>query len=291
MSNGQQRTVTVKGGALRLAAGLAAALALLGGALASARAGGTGLEARVGSVKVPRHGHVAATATCRPGSQVVSGGFATPDVAYAGGGPYTDTVGASRTDKRHFVSRASNDAFRTGRFYSYAYCGDLGRVRVASATDEIGSFKNGSATARCGRGLTAISGGYRGANPNGGRAEMVPFQSKRIGARSWRVSARNLALKGTGELVVYAYCVRIDAPPAAEVNDVRMPGFNKSSAGSSCDAGKEAFAGGFDAATPHGNSVGVSVATSRRKQGGHRWKVTVLNGDDPRHLKVIAYCA
>lgn len=274
----------------RVVAGIAVAGVLLGAGLAAAHAGGTLLQARVGSVEVPRHGHVAATARCRPGTQVISGGFATPDVAYAGGGPYTETVGASRTDKRHFVARASNEAFRAGRFYSYAYCGELGRVRVARATDEIGSFQNGSATARCARGLTAISGGYRGAAPHGGRPEMVPFQSKRIGTRAWRVSAENTALKGTGELVVYAYCFDVDTPPAAEVNDVTMPGFNKSSAGSSCRTGAEAVAGGFDAATPHGNSIGASITTSRRKQGGSRWKVTVLNGNHPRHLKVYAYC-
>ena len=112
-----------------LATGVAAALALSAAGIASAHGGASLLEPEVGSVKVPRHGHVAATARCHDGSEVVSGGFATPDVAYAGGGPYTDTVGAARDGKRRFVSRASNDAFRVGRFYSYAYCGDFGQDR------------------------------------------------------------------------------------------------------------------------------------------------------------------
>ena len=273
-----------------LATGVATALALSAAGIASAHGGASLLEPEVGSVKVPRHGHVAATARCHDGSEVVSGGFATPDVAYAGGGPYTDTVGAARDGKRRFVSRASNDAFRVGRFYSYAYCGDFGKIVTASGSTTIDSFKNGSAKARCPGGMTAVSGGYRGSAPSGGRAEMVPFLSKRTGTRGWKIAAENVALKGTGRLTAFAYCARLDSAPSASVNQVRMEGFNKSSAGSSCPAGNEAIAGGFDAATPHGNSIGTSVATSRRKKGGGRWKVTVLNGNDPRHLKVYAYC-
>jgi hypothetical protein len=61
-------------------------------------------------------------------------------------------------------------------------------------------------------------------------------------------------------------------------------------AGASCDAGEEAVAGGFDAATPRGFSAGASVSTSRRKRGGLRWKVVATNGGRDRHLAVYAYC-
>ena len=214
-----------------LATGVATALALSAAGIASAHGGASLLEPEVGSVKVPRHGHVAATARCHDGSEVVSGGFATPDVAYAGGGPYTDTVGAARDGKRRFVSRASNDAFRVGRFYSYAYCGDFGKIVTASGSTTIDSFKNGSAKARCPGGMTAVSGGYRGSAPSGGRAEMVPFLSKRTGTRGWKIAAENVALKGTGRLTAFAYCARLDSAPSASVNQVRMEGFNKSVGG------------------------------------------------------------
>lgn len=280
---------------MRLAAAIAAGLAVLAVALAAALAraftGLPPLETQRGNVELPRHGHDAVTAACRPGTEVVSGGFATPDVVYAGGGPYTDVQGAYRDGDRRFIVKAENQAFRTGHAYSYAYCGDIGPVTVAESPPvELGPFNDGTATAHCRGDLTAISGGWRGVATHGGRPEMVAFRSKRAGTDGWRVSADNGIFKGSQDLIAYAYCAETETPPAAAVRKLRMEGFNKFSVGSSCPAGSQAIAGGFDTATRHGHSVGASVATSRRKKAGQRWKVTVLNGDDPRPMKVFAYC-
>ena len=119
---------------------------------------------------------------------------------------------------------------------------------------------------------------------------MVPFLSKRAGTNGWKIGAENGAFKGSAKLIAYAYCADLATVPAAAVNDVRMPRLSMPSAGSSCRGGRRAVAGGFDAATPHGYSAGASVFTSRRKKGGSRWKVELINGGQTRHLRVYAYC-
>lgn len=275
---------------MKLAGLIAVGLAVLGVAWAEAFAAPQ-LESHVSSALLERHDHQKTVARCDPGTEVVSGGFAAPDVVYAGGGPYTDVTGAWRSGDGRFTVQAKNDAFAKGHSYAFAYCADLGDLTVASRRTTVESLKNGTVKATCPTGLTAISGGWAGAAPHGGRPEMVSFLSKRAGTDGWKVGAFNWAFKGSAQLIAYAYCMETDSPPVAEVNDLRMKGFNKSSAGSSCAAGEQAIAGGFDAATPHGHSVGASITTSRRKNGGVRWKVTVLNGNDGRHLRVFAYCA
>jgi hypothetical protein len=272
--------------------GVAAVAAVASGAVA-AQAFTTlpELRTQIAQIELPRHGHLPVAARCGRGSELVSGGFATPDVVYAGGGPYTEVEGAYRHGDGRFIVKAENQAFRTGHAYSFAYCGDVGKVTVAKSRPvELGSFNDGTATAHCPDGLTAISGGWRGVASHGGRPRMVPFRSKRTGTDGWRVSAENHIFKGSQDLIAYAYCVETETPPAAAVSRVRMEGFNLFSVGSSCPAGSQAIAGGFDTATKHGRSVGASVTASRRKQAGQRWKVTVLNGFHPRPMKVFAYC-
>lgn len=275
---------------MKLAGLLALGLALVGAALAGAYAAAP-LESHLSSTILDRHDHQTTVARCSAGTEVVSGGFATPDVAYAGGGPYTDVTGAWRKRDHGFAVQAKNDAFAKGHVYAFAYCADLAALTVASRRTEVGARNNGTVTARCPDGLTAISGGWSGAAARGGRPEMIPFLSKRAGTDGWKAAARNSAFKGSADLIAHAYCAATDAPPEARVHQIRMPGFNLSSAGSSCAAGSQAIAGGFDVATPHGFAVGAQITTSRRKKGGVRWKVTVINGDDPRHLRVFAYCA
>ena len=274
-----------------LVGAMAAAAVILGAVAAQAFTSLPELRTHTAQIELPRHGHFPVAARCGRGTELVSGGFATPDVVYAGGGPYTQVEGAYRHGDGRFIVKAENQAFRSGHAYSFAYCGDVGKVTVAKSKPvELGSFDDGTATAHCPDGLTAISGGWRGEAPRGGRPAMVPFRSKRAGTDGWKVSAQNIVFKNSQDLIAFAYCVETQSPPAVAPNKLRMEGFNLSSAGSSCPAGSQAIAGGFDAATPKGYSVGASIATSRRKQGGQRWKVTVLNGNDARGLTVYAYC-
>jgi hypothetical protein len=256
-------------------------------------ADGRGIEAPLQPhferVTIPEDEHVAAKARCERRTDAVSGGFAAPDNAYAGGGPYTDILGASRQGGREFAVRAQNFSSAKGTLVSYVYCADLGPITIAQAERTIADRRDGVATARCPRGSSAISGGWTGETIGGGRPQMIPFLSKRAGTRGWKVGAENGAFRGSAKLIVHAYCAET-APARVAVTDRPFPALGMHTAGASCDAGEEAVAGGFDAATPRGFSAGASVSTSRRKRGGLRWKVVATNGGRDRHLAVYAYC-
>ena len=275
----------------RLPVGLVIATIALG---ATAASGGlvaiAPLQTEQDHVVVAKGTHDRATARCEGGTDVVAGGFAAPDRVYAGGGPYTEILATSRKSADRFVVKADNFSFARGDLYAYAYCGQIGRVKVVEGrSKEIRDFEAGSATARCPGALTAVSGGWYGTAPRG-RPQFVPYVSKRAGTDGWKVAAENLQLKGSATLVAQAYCADL-APPDAEVNRVRMPGFNSFSAGVNCPAGQGAIAGGFDGATANGHALGVEFFTSQRKRGGERWRVAGLNGRDPRQMRVFAYCA
>jgi hypothetical protein len=248
------------------------------------------LSTQFNVTELPRHGHARATATCGPNHEILSGGFSAPDAVYAGGGPYQRVQAAYRASDRRFVVKAENQAFRTGHVYAFAYCGHVGKVTVARSEGvELGSFDVGTTTAHCPVGLTAISGGWAGIARDRGRPAMVPFRSKRAGTHAWKVSAQNIIFKGSEDLYAYAYCAETDAP-AAVVERARMAGFNEGSADSSCPAGSQAIAGGFDAASRNGYNLGTDVVGSRRKGAGTRWHVNYMNGRDARKIKVFAYC-
>jgi hypothetical protein len=270
---------------------VAAGAVVAGAVLAQAFTSLPQLETRLAKAEIPKHGHVAVRAVCPAGTEVLSGGFSAPDRVYAGGGPYTDIQGGYRAGGRTFVVKAENQAFRTGHVYSFAYCGDVGAIEVAESHPVgLESFDEGTATAHCPDGLTAISGGWRGVAPDRGRPEMVLFRSKRAGTDGWKVSARNEIFKGSQDLIAFAYCADMETAPTVAVDRFRMDGFNQFGAGVSCPAGTQAIAGGFEGATRHGHSIGTYLVASRRKQGGERWRVTIVNGNDPRKAKVYAYC-
>jgi hypothetical protein len=276
----------------RMLVGTVATAAVISGAVAAqAVTSLSELSTDIASTEIPKHGHVAVRAVCAPGTELISGGFSAPDRVYAGGGPYTDIQGGYRVGDRTFVVKADNQAFRTGHVYSFAYCGDLGGIEIAEGHPvELGSYEDGTATAHCPDGLTAVSGGWRGVAPDRGRPAMVPFRSKRAGTDGWKVSAKNQIFKGSEDLIAFAYCADTETPPTVAVNRFKMEGFNQFGAGVSCPAGSQAIAGGFDTATRHGHSIGSYLGASHRKDGGTRWKVTIVNGNDPRKAKVYAYC-
>ncbi len=278
-------------GGRRLSVGLVIATIALG---ASAAIGGLGavgsLEPERARVTILRQTHDRAVAKCTGGTDVVAGGFAAPDREYAGGGPYTEILATSRKSADRFVVKADNFSHARGELFAYAYCGHLGPVKVAEGRSrEIEDFEDGSATARCPKGLTAVSGGWYGTAPRG-RPQFVPYVSKRAGTDGWKVAAQNLELKGSATLVAQAYCADV-APPDIAVNRVRLPNFNQGTDGVNCAPGLEAVAGGFDLATRGGHSVGSEVYSSHRTRGGTRWKVAVINGRDPRPARIFAYCA
>jgi hypothetical protein len=272
-----------------LAVAATAALLCVGAGSALAGLAIAPLEPGFSRTTVKKDRHASTSAKCRGGNRVVSGGFAAPDRAYAGGGPYTEILAAARKGGDGFVVKAQNFSSRDGKLYAYAYCGNVGRIKVAEDSTEVGDRKDGTATAHCPDGLTAVSGGWYGKAPNGGRPEFIPFLSKRAGTDGWKVSAENADFEGSAILVAQAYCADVD-PPSVAVTDRRMETLSQPRAAVSCKGGREAIAGGFDAATPKGYSTGAEIYSSRRTGGGGRWKIAGINGGRERHLRVYAYC-
>jgi hypothetical protein len=275
---------------VRLAIAAAFAVALAGAGLAFART--VMLETDSASQRIGGSQRGKAIATCPGGSHVVSGGFAAPGRVYAGGGPYTEALSARRHGHTGFAVKGLDDGpFRHGKIYAYAYCGDLGPITVASKRSApISSFRAGHAVARCPAGLTAISGGFAGRGTRG-QPRMIPYVSKRIGTRRWKVAAFNEVLKGSQQLIAYAYC----APPppglATRAHLARLQDFNLGSAGSSCAPGEEAIAGGFSATTPKGGRGDADAFSSYRRADGLRWKVSLINGSARvKQVRVFAYC-
>ena len=192
-------------GGRRLSVGLAIAMIALGASAAIAGLVAIApLEPETARVTILRQTHDRAIAKCTGGTDVVSGGFAAPDRAYAGGGPYTEILATSRKSADRFVVKADNFSHARGELYAYAYCGHIGRVQVAEGRSrEIEDFEDGSATAHCPKGLIAVSGGWYGAASRG-RPQFVPYVSKRAGADAWKVAVING--RDPRPARIFAYC-------------------------------------------------------------------------------------
>jgi hypothetical protein len=266
--------------------GIVVALIAVGGAHAL---GGGAIETRFDRTPVPEDKTATAIAKCPKGTTLVSGGFAAPDRVYAGGGPYTEILSANRKGKRAWAVRGENFSSRDGTMYSYAYCADVGPIKVAEGSDTVKEQRGATATARCPRGLTALSGGWAGENAGGGRPQMIPFLSKRKGTDGWTVGAVNGSFNQSATLTAFAYCADLD-PPEEVVNESSGPILSAPSLGVSCKGGRVAISGGFDTATRKGYAAGAEVYSSHRKKGGKRWNTQFINGGRDRHLKVYAYC-
>jgi hypothetical protein len=141
-----------------------------------------------------------ATAKCRKGSEAIWGGFDSPDLS----------IGSSRKGKRKWKASAVN--FNDpAPLTVFVYCdkSEPG-LKAKKASVTLGHDEIGSATARCGKGSEAISGGYfapGGFDLNVG-SEIYFYESHRKGKRKWTASGLNQGDPAT--LTVFAYCDKED---------------------------------------------------------------------------------
>jgi hypothetical protein len=179
-----------------------------------------GRSVRVTSDKVyvaPKSADVA-IATCPGGSEVISGGFATP--GFSDKGPRILPLTSKRVGKSQWRVEAANmggddssgqtQEDRAGTLVAYAYCLDDGPKIVTrhkrKATGEMGVAK--AVKVRCPRGMKALSGGfdanlYFSANPTAAGV----IASKRVGhGRAWRLAAISIS-NGSATVTAYAYCM------------------------------------------------------------------------------------
>ncbi len=162
----------------------------------------------------------AVVASCPRGSKVVSGGFDAPGFSRQNG-PRVLALTSKRVGKSRWRVEGFNIPGESGGsppqgdgpgvLISYAYCVRRGpalvtrpkRVKVPP-----GGFR--AAVVRCPRGTRALSGGFDGNlafSPSPRAAGTVT--SKRLGARTWRFAALNVADSAlSARLTAYAYCAR-----------------------------------------------------------------------------------
>ena len=177
------------------------------------------------------------------------------------------------------------------------------RLSGESSSTTIAPQQNGTATANCGSGSTAVAGGFAapGLDPTADTGPAIlTYASTRPGDGRWQASGHNFSrasappakgVPGAGPLVAYAYCDK--HKPAVEVRSraTTVDAGSHASLNAKCPRGSEAVSGGFQSKAPATKGLTDYAYTSKRV-GKQAWKVAVLNPDqmNPHQVQVFAYC-
>jgi len=161
-----------------------------------------GLKVKSDTTSVPAFSNGSATATCPGRSEAVSGGFAGFGPLDAAVFPFTSKrVG----DDSWKVVGFNNDNTNAEDLKAIAYCDKHGPgLKAKSADVSVPGGTAQLATAKCGRGKSAYSGGYSaqvGAQADGPFA----FRSKKTKGGDWTAAAQGNG-PSTNRLTVFAYC-------------------------------------------------------------------------------------
>jgi hypothetical protein len=267
---------------------LASALGVVALTLTAAAAAGDRLKTRSASTTVTGEaGRGSAQPRCDRGTRAISGGFETnADVnlrqiyvnASELGGRRRWTVGA------HNFS--PNDALLT----AFAYCRDE-RTKARSKTFQVEGAGDVTATASCGRGKQAISGGFRDLSGADARPT-IAYESRRASKRKWTVTASNTDGE-PGRLQAHVYCRKGgDGLRAAERRETfPSPGPVDGDVIARCRRDERVLSGGFTSDTVPLPGKGQTVQiTASRKVGKRKWRVSVAAIGTAVTVTVHAYC-
>jgi hypothetical protein len=176
---------------------------------------GHGLRVRSSKVFVGPGNPISAVAWCRPGTDVVGGGFATPGFS-ANNGPRVVTLTSRRAGHRRWRVEALNTGGdgssgdgRPGTLLAYAYCEkDPPKLTRRSKRISLPVARVRTLQVRCPRGSRAYSGGFDGnLNLTGNPSASAVVTSRRVkGGRAWRASALDISSTSRSKVTVYAYC-------------------------------------------------------------------------------------
>jgi hypothetical protein len=149
---------------------------------------------------------VLSTAKCDPGKRAISGGYTLESTTDGDNSP---VFISRRARKRAWTVSAFIDD-PPGTLTTFAYCRQSGKVKVRSKQSEpIQDSEQGSATAKCHRGETLLSGGYTTTPESDFNNTTGPdffyYVSSRSGPRSWTAAAHNYSAVA-GQITTYAYC-------------------------------------------------------------------------------------
>ncbi len=146
-------------------------------------------------------------ARCDANKSLVSGGYETVDAD-----PGTHDLVAfksRRTGDRTWKVTVFNDSDTPSKLKVFAYCKRDVDVKVRSNSDPIASDQSDSATARCHRGESLLSGGYTTtpksdyANTTG--PDLFYTGSYKSGRRAWTAAAHNYS-DVAGRITTFVYC-------------------------------------------------------------------------------------
>ncbi len=212
-----------------------------------------------------------ATAKCKDGERIVSGGFRLPDEGQ---------VTISRAARgQGWTATADGEPPLT----VFAYC-TTGQGVSRNSHSEVVSGPAGTqetVAAHCGVNKSLVSGGYETVDADPGTHDLVAFKSRRTGDRTWKVTVFNDS-DTASRLKVFAYCKR-DVDVRRRSNSDRVGPEQSGSATARCQRGETLLSGGY-ITTPksdYGNTTGPDLFyTSSYKSGRRAWTAGAHNYSD-----------
>jgi hypothetical protein len=150
-------------------------------------------------------------------------------------------------------------------------------LKTKSETENVDPGENGSATARCGQGTKAVSGGFEAEFDGlGGPTPLFYMsESRRSGGREWTSSGFNIGGED-GDLTSFAYCRDQKLKTKSKTTEVD-PG-DLDSVTARCKQGEKAFSGGFSAEEINlSGTTPLFYLTESHKQGKREWTVAAFN--------------
>ena len=158
-----------------------------------------------------------------------------------------------------------------------------------------------SVTARCPKGSTALGGGFLAAKPAflplGPPDAILPFASRRVGRRGWRVSGLAF-ISNPKRLTAYAYCGQIPGPLKVAAARTKVTGQSGAlaSVDATCPRGTRPLSGGFATSTPSVNRIGITFESRRIGRRSWRDSMGIATPDSEGAgvtmvIRSYAYCA
>jgi hypothetical protein len=170
------------------------------------------LKARSASTTVPNTGagHGGTTARCPTGLRAVSGGLDNPDFTTDGGAGFFPYV-SKKVGRRGWNVKVELYRPAPAKLRVFVYCRARGvKTRSVSSIVPSTGSQAATATAKCRRGETLISGGYATTSSEfdggGSGPDLWYYSSHKAGRRGWTVSAFDNGGKPGGTFNVLAYC-------------------------------------------------------------------------------------
>jgi hypothetical protein len=233
-----------------------------------------------------------ATATCKKGTRVVSGGFDAPGSEAAGDTPRNLAFLSERTGKRGWTAGARNVETEAGDWIVFAHCSDsLPKLKAKTATVTVPGDEAETATAKCPKGGEAVSGGFV-AQDEATDDDPFPYESRRVGKRKWEVGARNFRPDPV-QLTAIAYCAKKKLGLKAASTTVTHTVTDENVEGEArCKKKTKVVSGGFDGELT-ANFERETYPFQSMRTGGRTWSAAAygyLDGDPAVDWEVFAYC-